>query len=199
MLSLSTTVWLFSNLLQILKRDVTLEKNNIIATKYLEFIDMFIGQYAQKEASLVAQKVKNLPAMWETWVQSLGLEDPLEKGMATHSSNTAWRIPWTEKPGELYSPWDRKESDTTEQLTPLPPSSKGHFLLSCCCTLCLRRRSPTAPQPMLPYQQWLTEFCQWGLEAEYLRVSAKWKPDSRVFLPPLCFRLPSYCVCISLL
>ena len=46
-------------------------------------------------ASLVAQLVKNLPAMWEAWVRSLGWEDPLEKGMATHSSSLAWRIPWT--------------------------------------------------------------------------------------------------------
>ena len=46
-------------------------------------------------ASLVAQQVKNLPAMQETWVQSLGWEDPLEKGKATHSSILAWRIPWT--------------------------------------------------------------------------------------------------------
>ena len=50
-------------------------------------------------ASLVAQMVKNLPAMWETWVPSLGQEDPLEKEMATHSSICAWRIPWTEEPG----------------------------------------------------------------------------------------------------
>ena len=46
-------------------------------------------------ASLVAQLVKNLPAMWETWVRFLGWEDPLEKGKATHSSILAWRIPWT--------------------------------------------------------------------------------------------------------
>ena len=45
--------------------------------------------------SLVAQLVKNRPAMWETWVQSLGCNDSLEKGMATHSSILAWRIPWT--------------------------------------------------------------------------------------------------------
>ena len=51
----------------------------------------------------MAQIVKNLPAMRETWVQSLGWEDPLEKGMATHSSILAWRIPWTEEPGGLYS------------------------------------------------------------------------------------------------
>ena len=53
--------------------------------------------------SLVAQMVKNLPAMPETWIQFLGQEDPLEKGMATHSSILAWRIPWTEKPGRLQS------------------------------------------------------------------------------------------------
>ena len=49
----------------------------------------------------MAQTVKNLPAMWETQVQSLGQEDLLEKGMATHSSILAWRIPWTEEPGGL--------------------------------------------------------------------------------------------------
>ena len=54
-------------------------------------------------ASLVAQMIKNLPAVWETWVQSLGQEDPLEKRMATHSSTLAWRIPWTEEPGGLQS------------------------------------------------------------------------------------------------
>ena len=54
-------------------------------------------------ASLVAQLVKCLPAMRETWVQSLDQEDPLEKGMATHSSILAWRIPWTEEPGGLQS------------------------------------------------------------------------------------------------
>ena len=48
-------------------------------------------------AFLVAEMAKNLPAMWETQVQSLGWEDPLEKGMATHSSILAWRIPWTEE------------------------------------------------------------------------------------------------------
>ena len=55
------------------------------------------------QASLRAQLVKNLPAMQETWVRFLGWEDPLEKGMATHSSILAWRIPWTEEPGGLQS------------------------------------------------------------------------------------------------
>ena len=54
-------------------------------------------------ASLVAQTVKNPPAMRETWVLSLGYRDPLEEGMATHSSILAWRIPWTEKHGRLQS------------------------------------------------------------------------------------------------
>ena len=54
-------------------------------------------------ASLVAQMVKNLPAVQKTQVQSLGQEDPLEKEMATHSSILAWRIPWMEKPGGLQS------------------------------------------------------------------------------------------------
>ena len=57
-------------------------------------------------ASLVAQMVKSLPAMQETWVQSLGQKDPLEKGMATPSSILAWRIPWSLVG---YSPWGRKE------------------------------------------------------------------------------------------
>ena len=52
-------------------------------------------------ASLVVQVVKNLPAMQDTWVQSVGWEDPLEKGMATHSSILAWRIPWIEESGGL--------------------------------------------------------------------------------------------------
>ena len=54
-------------------------------------------------ASLVAQMVKNLPAMWKTQVQSLGQEDPLEKEMAPHSDILAWEIPWTGEPGGLQS------------------------------------------------------------------------------------------------
>ena len=62
----------------------------------------------------MAQTVKHLPTMQETWVRSLGREDPLEKEMATHSSPLAWKIPWMEKPVG-YSPWGRKESDTTKR------------------------------------------------------------------------------------
>ena len=54
-------------------------------------------------SSLVAQTVKRLSTMWETWVRSLGREDPLEKEMAIHFSTIAWKIPWTEEPGRLQS------------------------------------------------------------------------------------------------
>ena len=62
-----------------------------------------VGQNTLSTTSLVVQTVKNLPVMWETWVRSLGQEDALEKGMATHSSVLAWRISWTEEPGGLQS------------------------------------------------------------------------------------------------
>ena len=61
----------------------------------------------------MVQRLKRLPAMWETWVRSLGQEDPLEKEMATHSSILAWRIPWMEELGGLQST-GLKEPDTTE-------------------------------------------------------------------------------------
>ena len=64
-----------------------------------------ISVYPYLWVSLVAQMVKNLPEMQETWVWSLNWEDSLEKGMATHSSILAWRIPWTKKPGRLQSMW----------------------------------------------------------------------------------------------
>ena len=64
--------------------------------KYLLFRDF-------RRASLVAQRLKRLPAMWETWIQCLGWEDPLEKEMATHFSILAWGIPWMEEPGGLQS------------------------------------------------------------------------------------------------
>ena len=69
-------------------------------------------EYTGVWASLVAQLVKNPPAMRETWVQSLGQEDPLEKEMATHCSFLAWKIPWTEEPGRLQSMgWQRVGHD----------------------------------------------------------------------------------------
>jgi len=75
-----------------------------------------------KKLSLVTQIVKNSPAIQETLVRSLGQEDPPEKGMATHSSIFAWKIPWTEKPGGLQS-WGCKESDMTKH-------AKKHYMNS---------------------------------------------------------------------
>ena len=60
-------------------------------------IDLLLSSF------LVAQMLKNLPAVQETWVRFMGVEDPLEKGMAPFSSILAWRIPWTEEPGRLQS------------------------------------------------------------------------------------------------
>ena len=76
----------------------------------------------------MAQLVKNLPAVQETWVRSLGWEDPLEKGKATHSSILAWRIPWR-------SPWGHKESDRTERLS-LHFTSLMCSVAQSCLTLC---------------------------------------------------------------
>ena len=64
--------------------------------------------------SLVAQMIKHLPTIQETWVRSLGWEDPLEKEMATHSSVLAWKIPWMEKPGGLQSIGLQRELDMTD-------------------------------------------------------------------------------------
>ena len=87
--------------------------------------------------SLVAQMVKNLPTMWETWVQSLGQEDPLEKEMETHCSILAWRIPWTEESGRLQTmglqrvghSWVTKHSTGFDHtgVSPVHPGSPGRF------------------------------------------------------------------------
>ena len=61
----------------------------------------YISSIGKQVLSLVAQMVKHLPTMWETWVRSLGWEEPLEKEMATHSSILAWKIPWADEPGRL--------------------------------------------------------------------------------------------------
>ena len=65
-------------------------------------LELYFQQYIQ-DNSLVAQMVKRLSTMQETWVQSLGWDDPLEKEMAIHSTTFAWKIPWTEEPGRLQS------------------------------------------------------------------------------------------------
>ena len=87
----------------------TLEKKNPSKSDRI-----FCKSFIEVASSLVTQTVKNLSAMWETWVQSPGQEDPLEKGMETHSSILAWRNPWTKKPGRLQSIVSQRVSDTTE-------------------------------------------------------------------------------------
>ena len=78
--------------------------------------------YIRNGASLVAQMIKNLPAMWETWIRSLDQEDPLEKGMATHSSILACRIPWTEEPGSTPT---AREAALWEPVRSLVPGQAG--------------------------------------------------------------------------
>ena len=77
----------------------------------------------------MAQLVKNLHAVWDTWVRSLGWEDSLETGKAPHSSILAWRIPWT-----VYSPWGCKELDTTEQLSLSLSSANEGWMLEVKCS-----------------------------------------------------------------
>ena len=84
--------------------------------------DVILLSYRASLASLVAQLVKNSPAMWETWVRPVGWEDPLEEGMTAYSSIPAWRIPMTEEPGRLQSMVS--QSDMTERL-----STSQHIVL----------------------------------------------------------------------
>ena len=131
-------------------------------------------------ASLEVQRLKRLPAMWETWVLSVGREDPLEKDMATHSSILAWRIPWMEELGGLQST-GRKESDTTERLhfthsTPSPHFFQGRNLI-----------------PSLSIWNALeTQFTCWGPDyVLLLLMPALWKGCLRILssqnLIPTCF------------
>ena len=89
---------------------------------FVAYLAHYLIEYVHFRASLV----KNLPAMLETWVQFLGWGDPLEEGLATHSSILAWRFPWTEESG---GPWGHRELNTTEWW-----STSGHFkALQTCC------------------------------------------------------------------
>ena len=92
-------IWILRKILSLLlpKREI-----NSLGSDY-SLYNMMRGVTVLLRASLVAQTVKNLPAVQETWVWSLSGEDPLEKEMATHSSILAWIIPWTEEPGRLQS------------------------------------------------------------------------------------------------
>ena len=81
----------------------------IMAALVLFFLKfLYLRKTRHTEASQVAQMIKHLPAVWETWVPSLGQEDPPEKEMATRSSTVAWKILWTEEPGGLQSMWSQR-------------------------------------------------------------------------------------------
>ena len=87
----------------------------LLITMYCNHPFTFITVSTDLGVLLVAQWVKHLPAMWETWVWFSGWEVPQEKEMAIHSGTLAWKIPWMEEPGS-HHPWGCKELNTTEQL-----------------------------------------------------------------------------------
>ena len=90
--------------------------NKVLYSLFIIFLSNIWDILWIPRASLVAQMVKRLPAVWETQVQFLGQEDPLKKQMAIHSSTVAWKIPRTDEPGMLWGLWGPKESDTAEWL-----------------------------------------------------------------------------------
>ena len=94
---------------------------------------------------LIAQRLKHLPAMWETWVWSLDWEDPLEKEMATHSSILAWRIPWKEEPGGLQSTGSQRVRH--DWVTSLSLSFHFSQLPKPCCCCCITSVMSDSVQP----------------------------------------------------
>ena len=98
------------------------------------------GEYTCPGAFLVTYMVKNLPVMQEVWVQSLSQEDPLEKGMVTHSSVLAWKFPWTEEPGRLQSMESQRvrhgwATSLSLSFHMFPTNLKGIFFLITWCNL----------------------------------------------------------------
>ena len=132
-------------------------------------------------ASLVAQMVKNLPAMQETWVQSLGQQDSLEEGMGTHSSILAWKIPWTERSLMGYSPWGRKESDMTEWLTYIL-----HFKTKVANLLFLREAAGKFNSVFSSWSRWLSYFGYstnfWFQVAPGASFWRSWIPAASLFM-----------------
>ena len=94
--------WLLEKYFLII-REKNQKDSGRLETKMTEMKKYFCPTEYQIWTSLVAQTVKRQSTMWDTWVRSLGREDPLEKEMAIHSSTIAWKIPWTEEPGRLQS------------------------------------------------------------------------------------------------
>ena len=129
--------------------------------------------YLKYRTSLVAQTVKHLSTMWETWVQFLGREDPLEKEMAIHSSTIAWKIPWTEEPGRLQSMGSqsvRHDWTTSLHITTWKKSGEFfmHYLLYLTCklfsSLCLTKKGKKEKES----RDWKQEIWE-GLLLEWLK------------------------------
>ena len=98
------------------KTNFLIHNSTPICTLYLGQENLFCLPLDTLQSSLVAQMIMSLPVMWETWIRSLGWEDTLEKEVATHFSILAWKIPWTEEPGNLRT-MAPQSLDTTERLS----------------------------------------------------------------------------------
>ena len=134
-------------------------------------------------APLVAQMVKNLTAIWKTWVRSLGWEDPLEKRMASHSSIFAWRIPWTEELGRLQS-MGCKVLDTTEGFSLHFDTLAGRI-----CYYCLIVEDPELEVIQLRHDfwTWLTYNC-YGISS----MMSYWTPMSMLYCLLFCKLKPTH-------
>ena len=138
-------------------------------------------------ASLVAQMVKNLPATWETWVRSLGQEDPLEEGMAIHSSILAWRIPWIEEPGRATVHRVSKSQTRLKQLSTQALRNTGqtrrhfarliafllYFLTSSASLFYKRNRHPD-PNKMVPCLSIIGLSCSKQTKLGNIHISNQW-------------------------
>ena len=130
----------------------------------------------------MAQMIKNLPAMWETLVRSLGWEDPLEKGMALNSNILAWRIHGQRSLAD-YSPWSRKELDTTEQLT-----------LSLAFSLrILDRKDSSLPKIYI----WVIIPCVTSLRTPWITMGRRWRGKDFVEQFLVCLHWASHSSLVS--
>ena len=118
--------------------------------------------------------------MWETWVRSLGWEDPLEDRMTIHASILAWESPWTEEPDGLYSPWGHKESDMTEWQS-TAKKKKNHFLVTGNVS------EGSKPVMLRPYVWWITS--KRGLSNLYVWLLKKKTQTQKSGLPNISLQV----------
>ena len=142
-------------------------------------------------ASLVAQRVKHLPAMWKTWVQSPGWEDPLEKEMATHSSTLSWRMPWMEELGRLQSMGSQRViHGWATSLCTL--QSVDILLLLAWADRCpyTRFNLPTIASTDI-YLLLIIFFVWWAIYSSFLNLGPHWIPNT-VWVSLQCLPGPSW-------